>query len=125
MSREMSPSILTSVKKSLGISQEIDAFDPDLILLINSGFGKLHQLGVGPETPFSIQDEIDEWEDFTSDETLLGMVREFVYLSVRLVFDPPTASVLTEMKNKVSELEWRLNVAGDSPIDRSDQNEQE
>lgn len=125
MSREMSPSILTSVKKSLGISQEIDAFDPDLILLINSEFGKLHQLGVGPETPFSIQDEIDEWEDFTSDETLLGMVREFVYLSVRLVFDPPTASVLTEMKNKVSELEWRLNVAGDSPIDRSDQNEQE
>lgn len=125
MSREMSPSILTSVKKNLGIAQEIDAFDLDLILLINSEFGKLHQLGVGPETPFSIQDEIDEWEDFTSDETLLGMVREFVYLSVRLVFDPPTASVLSEMKNKVSELEWRLNVAGDSPIDRSDQNEQE
>lgn len=125
MSAAMSPSILTSVKKNLGISEEIEAFDPDIILLINSNFSKLKQLGVGPEETFQIQDELDEWEDFTDDNDVLGMAREFIYLSVKLTFDPPTASVLNEMKNRVSELEWRLNVAGDSPIDRSDQNEQQ
>ena len=111
-------SILNSVKKSLNIQDSITAFDQDLILLINSSFSELHQIGVGSDEVFSIEDATSEWEEFTDNLEILGMVSEYVYLSVRLVFDPPTASVLTAIEKKRDELEWRLNIAGDKPIVR-------
>lgn len=115
-------SILTSVKKNLNISAEEKAFDADLVFHINSVFAELYQLGVGPSTPFMIEDESTTWDEFTTDASL-AMVKSYMYLDVRMMFDPPTASLLTAMKEKRDEYEWRLNVAGDSPIDRSeDQN---
>lgn len=116
MASPLIPSILTSVKKSLNIQESVKAFDPDIILLVNSSFSELHQMGVGPDEGFSIEDETADWEDFTDNFEVLGMVQEYVYLSVRLVFDPPTASVLTAIEKKRDELEWRLNVAGDKRI---------
>lgn len=116
MASPLIPSILTSVKKNLNIQESVTAFDPDIILLINSSFSELHQMGVGSDEGFSIEDDSSEWEEFTDNVEVLGMVQEYVYLSVRLVFDPPTASVLTAIEKKRDELEWRLNVAGDKLI---------
>lgn len=116
------PSILTSVKKSLGIQENVTAFDPDILMHINSTFAKLNQLGVGPEETFMIESKDETWDEFSTNLDL-NMVRTYVYMEVRMIFDPPTASVLSSLEKKISEYEWRLNVAGDRPIDRTNQNE--
>lgn len=109
-------SILTSVKKMLGITEEYDVFDKDIILHINSVFMILTQLGVGPENGFSIIDKDDKWTDFIPEEDKrFESVKSYVYLKVRLLFDPPTGSVVMECtKQMINEIEWRLNLAAES-----------
>lgn len=108
-------SILTSIKKMLGITEEYDQFDPDIIMHINSVFMILTQLGVGPETGFYIEDDVATWADFLTDPTTLQMVKSYMYLKVRLLFDPPASSVIVECMNKsISEFEWRLNAEVDT-----------
>ena len=107
-------SILGSIKKLLGITEEYDVFDKDLIMHINSVFFVLTQLGVGPAEGFFIQDETAVWDDFIPCGANLEAVKSYVYLKVRLLFDPPQSSALTEAINRqISEFEWRLNVAVD------------
>ena len=104
-------SILTSIKKMLGIAEEYTHFDMDLIMHINSVLTILTQLGVGPSKGFSIRDENDSWEDFFSKDSNLESVKSYVYMKVRLLFDPPQSSAVTESINRlISELEWRINV---------------
>ena len=86
----MEESILTSVKKMLGPEEDYEHFDPDLIIHINSVLATLNQLGVGPDEGFSIEDKNAKWSDFITDERLLNLVPTYVYLKVRLLFDPPT-----------------------------------
>lgn len=108
-------SILTSIKKLLGITEEYEYFDSDIIMHINSVFMILHQLGVGPEKGFSIKDKSATWDEYVSEDSNLEAVKSYVYLKVRLIFDPPLNSIVTEaIKNQISELEWRLNVSVDS-----------
>ena len=111
-------SILTSIKKMLGIVKEYEHFDMDLIMHINSVLSILTQLGVGPSEGFSIEDDKTEWTDFiANDLKKLGFVKTYVYLKVKLVFDPPLSSAVIEsIKQAISELEWRILVAVD-PID--------
>lgn len=102
-------SILTSIKKMLGPTAEYTFFDTDIIIHINSVFMILNQLGVGPEKAFRITGAENTWDEFLSDEEMLEAVKSYIYLKVRLIFDPPTSSVLAEaIKNNISELEWRL-----------------
>lgn len=109
-------SILTSIKKLLGITEEYEHFDQDIIMHINTTFMVLTQLGVGPSDGFFIRDKYALWSDFIPDATNLEAVKSYTYLKVRMLFDPPTSSVLmTAMDNNIKELEWRLNVAADSP----------
>ena len=106
-------SILTSVKKMLGIAEEYEHFDADIIIHINTVFSILLQLGVGPTSGFSITDSSAVWTDFITDSRL-EMVKTYVYMKVRLMFDPPQSSALIEsINNQIKELEWRLNVAVD------------
>ena len=105
-------SVLASIKKVLNIPADVTVFDPDIIMHTNTAFAKLHQLGVGPSDGFFIADEEAEWGDFST-ELPLNMVRTYVYMEVRLVFDPPTASVLTAMEKQRDELAWRLSVAAE------------
>lgn len=108
-------SILTSIKKLLGIADEYTQFDVDIILHINSVFSILSQLGVGPEQGFAIQDKSALWSDFLPASPTLNDVRTFVYLKVKLIFDPPTGSaVLTCYKELLAELEFRINVEAES-----------
>lgn len=105
-------SILKSIKKLLGISDDETHFDSDLIMHINSVFVILNQLGVGPSTSFSIQDDVAVWDDFIGDDPNFNDVKTYVYLKVRLLFDPPlNSSVLSAIERQISELEWRLNVS--------------
>lgn len=107
-------SILQSVKKMLGLPAEYDAFDIDVIMHINMVFNILNQLGVGPEEGFSIIDDTATWSDYLGDCRKLEMVKTYVYLKVRQIFDPGTSSALnTAIDNQIKELEWRLNVQVD------------
>ena len=105
-------SILTSIKKLLGIAEEYTQFDDDIIMHINSVFLNLTQLGVGPSEGFQIEDDSDTWEDFIGDSNQLQAVKSYVYLKVKLLFEPPlSSSVIESMNRMITELEWRLNVA--------------
>lgn len=105
-------SILTSIKKLLGIAEDYTQFDDDIIMHINTVFLNLTQLGVGPEEGFSIEDDVASWEDFIEDNLQLQAVKSYMYLKVKLLFDPPLSSSVVESMNRmISELEWRLNVA--------------
>lgn len=108
-------SILTSIKKLLGIAEEYEHFDPDIVMHINSVFMILTQIGVGPSEGFAIEDETSVWTDFIPETPRLEAVKSYVYLKVRLLFDPPLSSAVIESINRmISELEWRLNVAAET-----------
>lgn len=109
-------SILTSIKKMLGIPEEYDHFDPDLIMHINSVLSILTQIGVGPSEGFRIEDDLATWEDFLGDDTNYEAVKSYVHLRVKLLFDTSTLSsaVIESMNRMISELEWRLNAIAES-----------
>jgi hypothetical protein len=109
-------SILTSIKKLLGIAEEYTQFDADIIIHINSVFMVLTQLGVGPSEGFYIEDKTTYWEDFISDPAALQAVKTYVFLKVKLVFDPASvgSSTLASYERQIQELEWRLNAIAES-----------
>lgn len=109
--------ILEDVKKMIGPSEIYDHFETDLIIHINSVFNILQQMGVGPEKGFSIVAGDETWDDYIDgleDENLFQMVKSYMYLKVRMQFDPPTGSVLTYFQEQIKEYEWRLNVASET-----------
>lgn len=117
-------SILTSIKKLLGIAEEYEHFDPDLIMHINSVFSILTQLGVGPSEGFSIEDKNAVWSDFISEKSKIECVKSYIHHKVKLLFDPPLGSaVIDSMERTIKELEWRLMVAVD-PVQTSDGEEE-
>lgn len=108
-------SILTTIKDRLGVAEDDATFDSDIIDEINSQFADLHSIGVGPKEGFAIEDNTALWSDFESDITVLNSVKDFVYIGVKLVFDPPTQSaLLTSLQNRYNKLEWKLNAKCDS-----------
>lgn len=108
-------SILTDTKKILGIAEEYTAFDQDIITHINSVFVILNGLGIGPEEGFDISDDTAVWTDFLGDDKRLNSVKSYVYLRVRLLFDPPQTSFhISALENQYKELEWRLSIQRES-----------
>lgn len=107
----MEPSILLSVKKVLGIAPEYTAFDQDIYMHINTALSTLTQLGVGPATGFTVDDVGDDWADFVDPtDHQYNAVKSYVFLRVRMLFDPPQTSYLIAAQNdQIKELEWRLN----------------
>ena len=107
----MTQSILDSTKKMLGLASDYTAFDLDVITHINSVFSVLTQLGIGPERGFSIEDSSTTWDEYLGGNKLLHTIKSYVYLRVRVLFDPPSAGyVLTAIENQIKELEWRINM---------------
>ena len=109
-------SILTSIKKMLGIESDYTHFDADLIVFINSALGVLHQLGVGPQgAPYVITGDTQLWSDFIQDNQI-ETVKSYVFAKVKLLFDPPTTSfVLSSYQDLIKEFEWRCNVNAETP----------
>ncbi len=107
----MTNSILDSTKKILGIAADYDVFDNDIVMHINSVFSTLNQLGVGPEFGFAIEDDTATWDDFLGTDLRLNNVKTYMYLRVRLLFDPPqTSYLISALKEQFQEIEWRLSV---------------
>lgn len=107
-------SVLTSIKKMLGIAEEYTYFDADLIIHINSVLSILTQIGVGPSEGFSIKDKNAVWTEFISENARLELIKSYIYMKVKLLFDPPLISAVIESINRMtSELEWRIQVAAD------------
>lgn len=106
----MADSILDSIKKLLQISPDYTVFDADIVMHINSVFSGLYQIGASPLTPFAISDATATWSDFLADVTQAALVKSYVYLKVRLLFDPPASSyAITAFQSQIAEMEWRLN----------------
>lgn len=119
-------SILIAVKKILGIEEEYDVFDADIIIHINSVFNILHQIGVGPEDGFAITDTSTYWTDYIPSNTLLlNMVKSYMGLKVRKLFDPPTGAAAEASNQLINELEWRINVAAETFVDKTDGGEED
>lgn len=117
-------SILTSIKKMLGIEAEITQFDTDIIININSVFMILTQLGLGPAEGFIITDDTAEWDDFLGDVVTQEAVKSYIYMKVRLIFDPPTSGfVLDAMERMIKEFEWRLNSQAESDSEEGEEDE--
>lgn len=111
-------SILTSIKKLLGPTEEHTHFDQDIIMHINSTFMFLNRLGVGPKEGFAITDSSTTWDDYipnlTQNSVRLEGLRTYIYLKVKLVFDPPlNSTVLKSYEKQIEEYEWTLNAAVD------------
>jgi hypothetical protein len=103
-------SILDATKRQLNLDPEDSSYDQEIVLHINSIFFVLHQVGVGPKTVFSIEDRTSKWTEFIG-EDVIGAVRTYMGLKVRLIFDPPQTGPLTEaIERLVEQLEFRLNV---------------
>jgi hypothetical protein len=110
-------SILDDTKKVLGYAPDYTVYDEDLIMHINSVFGTLHQLGVGPVDPFEIFGSDEAWDDFTDGDKALNGVKSLMYLKIRLIFDPPAMSFhVTALETQIKELEWRLTIAAEPII---------
>ena len=110
----MENSILTSIKKLLGIAEEYTHFDTDIMIHINSVIMILNQLGVGPATGFKITGDSELWNDLVTEEELEA-VKTYIYLKVKMIFDPPqSGAVMEAYKQQISELEWRLNVKAET-----------
>ena len=104
-------SILTTVKKMLGLDSDYEAFDVDIIIGINSALMTLTQVGVGPKRGFIVQDATDTWEDFLGDREDLEAIKTYVYLKTKLIFDPPTNSfTIDAMERQAEEYLWRINI---------------
>ena len=107
----MEASILDSTKQILGLAPEYTVFDLDILTHINAAFGVIHQLGVGPEEAFFVEGETETWHDLNLHRQDLNLVRSYVFLKVKKLFDPPAMSFMIEAVDKqIAEFEWRLNV---------------
>lgn len=108
-------SILESIKTLLSIERDFLGFDDEIIMHVNSAFFTLNQIGVGPKSGFSIIDSSKEWKDFLGEREDLEAVKTYIYLKVRLIWDPPQMGYLVEAINEqIKQLEWRLLIQGES-----------
>jgi hypothetical protein len=106
----MTESILDSVKHVLNLAEDYTPFDQGIIMHINSVLSTLNQLGIGPDGGFMIDDKEAVWSDFLEGNLLLNNVKTYMYLRVRMLFDPPTIGYLvTSMEKQIEQLEWRIN----------------
>jgi len=107
-------SILTTIKKMLGLNYDYTAFDADIVVFINSALMELNQLGVGPKKGFRVRDYSQTWGELLVNDVNLESAKDFIYLNVKLKFDPPAPSVISAYERDIAELKWRLNVQAES-----------
>lgn len=111
----MNDSILVTIKKMLGLDDEYTPFDMDVIVHINAAFMTLCQMGIGPKEGFEVNDYDQTWSEFLTNDVMLGGVKTWVYLQVKMAFDPPSNSFLMDaMKTQSEQILWRLNVQAES-----------
>ena len=111
----MTDSILTTIKKMLGIHEEIEDFDMDLIVFINSALAELNQLGIGPKDGFQISGKEETWKQLYNGRKIFNDIKTYIFLKVKVIFDPPqVASLNSAYENQLKEVTWRLNTKRES-----------
>lgn len=124
--KDIYESILESIKKLIGIDKDYGAFDIDLIIAINGVFTVLNQLGVGPGKEFAITGPDETWLDFFGVTNAINLVKPYMYLKCKLIFDPPSTGVLHEaIERQISEFEWRIMIQADPASRPGEPNESE
>ena len=117
----MEESILKTIKQLIGCPDDFEQFDLDLIVHINSAFATLTHLGVGPKEGYRITGAGNAWSEFEDDAQKLSLIKDYVYIKTRLLFDPPTSgSLMDSLKEQLKEMEWRLYMLYD-PISEDDE----
>lgn len=117
---EIKDSILDTTKKMLGFDRSYTAFDLDILTHINSTFFTLQQIGIGPSKGFVITDREATWPNYLVGDDI-SAVKSYMFLKVRMMFDPPTTSFANEaIKAQITELEWRLNVQSEGRMNLDD-----
>lgn len=117
----MEDSILKTIKQLIGCPDDFEQFDLDLIVHINSAFATLTHLGVGPKEGYRITGADNAWSEFEDDAKKLSLIKDYVYIKTRLLFDPPTSgSLMDSLKEQLKEMEWRLYMLYD-PISEDDE----
>lgn len=113
----MIDSILDSIKKKLGYDAEYRSFDEDITIAINAALNVLTQLGVGPKEGFSISGATETWDSYILDMTNYNMVKEYIFMKVKIIFDPPQSSTaMTALTEMIKEYECRLNYQADPVV---------
>lgn len=108
----MPDSILTGTKQSLGITEEVTNFDAELTMHINSVFADLNQLGIGPDNGYQMANKDDTWDELIGEDSRYNQVKSYVFMRVRMLFDPPSLGYLiTAYEKMIKEAEWRINTA--------------
>ena len=108
-------SILTSIKKLMGLTEEYDAFDQDILILINSVLFELEQIGVKAKEGCALSDKTAVWSDYSDDDRLLNALKPYIYMKTKLAFDPPTSSGALDSINRIIDrFEWRINLYADT-----------
>jgi hypothetical protein len=101
----------------LGITEDVTDFDTELIVFINAAMGTLKFLGVGSALIFSISDATATWGQFLGESKLYELAKTYIYMKVKLAFDPPPMSyVLAAFQQIVAEAEFRLTVQADNAV---------
>ena len=113
----MEDSILVSVKKVLFVADEDTGFDDQIIMYINSVFDILTQLGVGPEEGYAISSYAEKWSDYLGDSKLLNLVKTYIPMKVKLMWDNSNGTVNSAISDIVAEKEWRINVMVDPGLE--------
>ena len=117
----MEESILKTIKQLIGCPDDFEQFDLDLIVHINSAFATLTQLGVGPKEGYRITGADNAWSEFEDNVQKLSLIKDYVYIKTRLLFDPPTSgSLMDSLKEQHKEMECRLYILYD-PISEDDE----
>ena len=107
----MEESILKIIKQLIGCPDDFEQFDLDLTIHINSAFAALTQLGVGPKEGYRITGPDNVWSEFEEDTQKSSLIKDYVYIKTRLLFDPPTSgSLMDSLKEQLKEMEWRLYI---------------
>lgn len=118
----MEDSILNSVKKYVGIDKSMTAFDEDILMNVNAVFSTLYQLGVDSAKDVMIIGDRETWSDIFGKTGIVNLIRQYTFLKVRIIFDPPTNSfVLDAMKKQADELEWRINIESEGGFDSDEE----
>ena len=112
----MVDSIFGSVKKVVGLLGDDGSFDEDILLHINTVVSTLRQLGLSIPSDFYVRDDVQTWQNLLGEFRDLDLVKSYMAMKVRLMFDPPSSSFgLASMTEMVKELEWRINILTDQP----------
>ena len=113
----MENSILISTKQVLGVGEGYTVFDLDIMTHINAAFSVINQIGVGNPSGFFIEGETEVWADIGVPNNQLNLVKTYILLKVRMLFDPPATGFLIDaMTKQISEYEWRLNIFREAEI---------